>query len=313
MNTRMRDTAGMLDITPRRRAGYIVLLGVWLFSVGCIGGLESRSKVKDLRFLGLRADPPEIIISSADDPIPPFDVTALLVDPSGTVISAPLMVWACPPTQSGRCDNSEQRRLVHESTASIGDVTVSIQLDLAFMTKLYEADKYKGLGGLTVLLHWQFGPIAAAKLMVFGYPQPEGRQPNRNPAIADITFDGETVFGPKPLNLPGDAEIEVIPTPVEGSQESYPLVTFTGEVRDERERIVYNWYATEGGFSPDESGGRKGILGSGETDVDPKTTWNSPDDYTGEVTFWVVIRDERGGSSWRSFTANVIPGATVTK
>lgn len=301
-----------LRLLPSHLAAVALVVCSMIVTSGCIGGLDRRSEVKDLRCLAMRADPPEIILTSTEQPIPSFDVTALLVDPSATVTSAPLLVWACSPRESGRCDREDQRVLVHQSLATIGEVTVPIQLDSAFMLDVLKNDKYKGLGGLTVMLHWQFGEIHAAKLMVFGYPQPAGRLPNANPAIAEITFNGESVFGDKLLNLPGDAKIEVIPTPVEGSQEGYQLVTYTGEVRDEREIIVYNWYATKGSFDPDESGGRKGILGSGETDVDPKTTWKSPDDYTGEVTFWVVIRDERGGESWRSFKANVVPGATVT-
>ena len=59
------------------------------------------------------------------------------------------------------------------------------------------------------------------------------------------------------------------------------------------------WFATAGTFDEDHTGREEG-------DVAPSTdnAWTAPSS-AGQVHLWAVIRDDRGGVGWRSFTIDV--------
>lgn len=267
---------------------------------GCLKDFPKESVVAERRILAAQTDPPELIIRSASDPIPPFTLTTLAVDPT-SALPQPLTIWACAPTPTGRCDGADERIKVTEQSVVPGEIAATVQLTPQFMEIVLQKDKYFGFGGLDVQLHLVYGDVHASKLMVFGYPVPEGRIANQIPRIKAITFDGQSALGDTPLRFPVKTAIAVSPVPEENSQEDYTIVTFSGETRDQRERITYSWFTTAGTFEPEQSGGRKGILQTGETDVDPKTTFTTPE-TPGMLTLWSVIRDERGGSSWKRWT-----------
>jgi hypothetical protein len=73
-----------------------------------------------------------------------------------------------------------------------------------------------------------------------------------------------------------------------------------GEIVDRRESIVISWYATAGEFEHRKTG-------VSETDADEprtRTTWTSPS-KPGDYRLWLVIRDDRGGVSWRSYRVSI--------
>jgi hypothetical protein len=74
----------------------------------------------------------------------------------------------------------------------------------------------------------------------------------------------------------------------------------TRQVTPRRESILVAWYATGGDFTERQTG----VL---EADPDSSTTetqWVAPS-AAGEVKLWVVLRDDRGGSSWQEYRVNV--------
>ena len=85
-----------------------------LVCAGCATDFEDPSIVLDLRVLGVRATPPEIVLPlDLDDPfalatveIPPVEVCALVADPA---VSRTLSfeMTLCAPTASGRCDEPQ--------------------------------------------------------------------------------------------------------------------------------------------------------------------------------------------------------------
>ncbi|MBC8070316.1 MAG: hypothetical protein IAG13_18430, partial [Deltaproteobacteria bacterium] len=73
----------------------------------------------------------------------------------------------------------------------------------------------------------------------------------------------------------------------------------TQEIADTREAIAVAWYATGGSFDA----ARTGRAGD-----DPARTsdnvWTAPSE-PGVVTLWIVLRDDRGGVSWRTLAIEV--------
>lgn len=71
------------------------------------------------------------------------------------------------------------------------------------------------------------------------------------------------------------------------------------EIVESREALSLAWYATAGTFADNRTG-------RSDDDVTRRSTnvWTAPDD-PGRVTLWIVIRDDRGGTSWRTLFVDV--------
>jgi len=74
----------------------------------------------------------------------------------------------------------------------------------------------------------------------------------------------------------------------------------TREVTPRREGIFVAWYATAGDFTERETG-----VAESDPDVATSSTqWIAPN-TAGEVKLWLVLIDDRGGSSWQEYRVNV--------
>jgi len=81
-----------------------------------------------------------------------------------------------------------------------------------------------------------------------------------------------------------------------GSAEQY--VTFDPASRTlakKSEQIRMSWFATAGDFEHERTGSN-----SSHNDYTSENTWTAPDS-PGQVSFWVVIRDDRRGVGWKPF------------
>lgn len=66
-----------------------------------------------------------------------------------------------------------------------------------------------------------------------------------------------------------------------------------------REAMRVAWYATAGGFATTHTGRAADDTGATSTN-----TWTAPAE-PGPATIWIVVRDERGGASWRTVAVEV--------
>jgi hypothetical protein len=84
-----------------------------------------------------------------------------------------------------------------------------------------------------------------------------------------------------------------------GAERYVVFDTASGRLVDQREGIAVSWFATGGAFDSDATG-RAGS--------DPLTTsdngWQAPA-QAGPVTLWVVLRDDRGGVGWETYSLDV--------
>ncbi len=107
---------------------------------------------------------------------------------------------------------------------------------------------------------------------------------------------------PAPCTAPGEPANCGISHGCTGSEPYVDLDPVTHTIVARREGIRVSWFSTAGDFEHDRTG-------SSEAEADVTTsdnTWTAPGDK-GPVPLWVVLRDDRGGSSWVEGQVDVEP------
>ena len=260
--------------------------------------------------------------------------TAALPPPLGSALAATPLATADQPGQAPPIDAIEYHPQVafgltpaqvglFFSPALTGDAEVdaAIAYDRDFgMDAIVDLTFRLGSEQARVLKRLVYWPLLPPALVPQSFAQPQ--VPNQNPRLLDLQLfrhrDAVTgeVMDPYPdaaptLSLSADDKLFVVPVPAPDAAERYLLrvrntqtnVVETVDVA--RELLTYQFYATAGTFSPDT---RQSELSPVFTSADgrvhldseyhpPKATGVPAD---GRVTIWVVVRDERAGTSWDS-------------
>lgn len=86
-----------------------------------------------------------------------------------------------------------------------------------------------------------------------------------------------------------------------GAERYVALDPATGALVDRREGMSVAWYATGGSFDVDRTG-RDGS----DTTASSDDFWVAPSARQIAVTLWVVLRDERGGTTWSQYSVSVL-------
>jgi len=192
---------------------------VWLalLAGACNTDFEDPSIVLDLRVLGMRADPPEIVAPvDPEDPtdvdladIPPVEVCALVAEPDRHR-GAHYRMRLCPPTGGGRCEGADEgvdEQSVFELTeADVDDpdllgaqgmcATIEPSADLVVVVQQsVRADDLAGFGGIGVQVDLAVTPdggseedtVWAFKRVRYSPQLPAERVANTNPTLAGIT------------------------------------------------------------------------------------------------------------------------------
>ncbi len=285
----------------------LVLLGL---AAACGPDLEKQSQVKRTRVLAVKAEPPELLL--LDGGSPPVRFSALAVSPNGI---APTVSFAlCPPgdpyTQALDCPGDAGVPLLQDT------------LDPAVLETW--SQRYAGLAALdagvndfeqgTVQATVGYLAVSNAHLAGNGISGDVDSErglyrlavrtagtPNQNPVLLDVTVDGGSLEG---AILPERAEVVLTPRLLDGGVETY--MGRNGEPTFEN--LFYSWAATGEGDVKDS-------FSREPTPADPAETafskYGTPD--AGPVTFYVVVRDGRGGTDWKIFTATVDGGSLVTR
>lgn len=325
-----------------RRHAAMAALGAALVAAGC-GDFEKPELVIDLRALDIQATPPEVVADvDPDNPesvdlgeIDDVTLCALVGDPTEQRSLAWRMT-ACPPTESGRCDEPddpstvigegeiEDPELADPEPAMCATLPADGNL-IAILMQSLRADDLLGFGGIAVQVELEVASddgadeIFATKAVRYAARIPVDRVANTNPTVESFTAtlpggdETELPLGRcrdvEPLVVgPGEA-VDIEPVEPEGAREDYVLPTIDGDRVELTENLRYQWLATAGKWKRFESGGPTDPFGN-EPPID--TRWTAPEDL-GEigaglgVEIWVVQRDERGGSSWYRSCVRVEP------
>jgi hypothetical protein len=261
----------------RHLALFALLLG------GCPSNLEKQSHVSKLRVLAVRAEPAELVLDPAG-PLPSSTLSALAVDPAGAPISmrfalctrlgdAPPADLPCPGEAgldlpdagalSTQLDLGDPRIVALASQADAGAVLPSladgIPLIVGFIATA-GAEELDGFASIT-LRTAEHGPA------------------NRNPSLAGLEIGNQIA--------PAGGTLQITP------QTTVRLQPLVAPKDDPSKRYGFSFFATAGEISSLRS---TDTTATGE-DAPTWVEWTSPA-IGGDVRFWVVLRDGRGGTDW---------------
>jgi hypothetical protein len=306
------------------RAGGLWMLTFVSLGSGCVEPEDNPTNVKDLRVLGIALEPPELMAPDCESfgsAVTAFgagvQLSALVVDPAGEGRAIEFDLAACADPEDDRLCNERPAERVElaRGTLTAGIFTQPLVpglLELSdgslLLRKVFEEDAYRGLGGLRLplVLHLKAGEeeLYAQKLMVFtckAYPESAA---NLNPALPGLRVQGETwVDDPLPV-LQGTGPFEMLPEPFEELQQSYvvPSLSLAPVFLTESWRV--SWHTTLGTMAPYTTGGTD--LGGQESRH--RVEWSpQPGAPEQDVTFFVVVRDGRGGTSWALRRLRYVP------
>jgi len=129
-------------------------------------------------------------------------------------------------------------------------------------------------------------------------------RPNNDPGIAAtdlVRADGTR------LSLDSDTQIVSVGESVvfeaafaAGSAESFPVLDPSGDALDDQTESLYvSWFATSGSFEHDRTG-----VAATESATSTSNGWKAPDTVA-SVYLWLVLRDSRGGTDFKSYQIQV--------
>lgn len=327
------------------RAVILPICVVVALGLACVEAEDTPSSVHDLRVLGIQTDPPELMapfcVFDLNDPraaqalsvfATPVRYTALIQDPAGGGRPIEYELWACVRQGDRTCKEPGERyplapRAGPPLTTAPGELELTItpategldgDFSDALLAKVLEKDTYRGLGGIRVplILHLRASEeeIFAQKLMVYScnfFVRPEGSdlptmKQNELPVLPGVTVDGQPWGEDEVPVLKGPGPFVVQALDFSDREETYVVPSFELEPVVLEESWEVAWHADLGRFSNSESGGAD-IGGGEERRIESEWIPGSAATEERDVTFWFVVRDGRGGSSWLTRRAHYIP------
>ncbi|MBF5046598.1 hypothetical protein FGE12_29545 [Aggregicoccus sp. 17bor-14] len=301
------------------------LLLCLLALAACAPDMDEPTLVHDLRVLGISTDAPELLLPACDTSPQvlaaldtPVHYRALIVDPQGEERALDYRLWACADAEDLTCAEANGRVLLAEGSTSAGELSVDVRPGTAFLpdgTALLERvrakDDYAGLGGvrLPLVLELSAGEerIHAQKLLVYSCPLVEGMRANQNPEPPGLLLQGQpwpqSQSAEQAVALPelvGPGPFAVQAEDFRAQEEAYVVPSLTLQPVSLTESWTLAWHASLGEFNLQQTGGTD----FGGQESRNLVKWKPFEDGGSAeaqvVTFWVVVRDGRGGLSWTS-------------
>ena len=270
----------------------------------------------------------------------PFQVRALVAEP-GRDGDLEWSMRACIlDDRSSRCD--EDKLKIDFARGTLGDpernsvgnacegsffepggvVCGQLVPDNVFVQMLIQAldaDPAMGLGGIDIGVELRItgaADVFAAKRIRFAARVPMERMPNNNPHVDSMLIgQGGAGFDAQKQHcndnggvnrVAAGEKITLFPVARDGDKEEFVLPTLDGSTEHFTEYLSYQWIATAGDFTDEETGGPPDIFGNVRLDG---TEWTAPKKISSKqfVQIWVLQRDARYGLAWREACIEVDP------
>lgn len=253
----------------------------------------------------------------------PVTVSGLIADPAGAGRAVSYAFVVCPfqNTTTNQCDPADpntlplgQGSVMTIDASAVVTATFTPSLDL--MLAAFQDDPYHGFDFLPLYVQLTISAgtesVVGFKRVIFtAWYDPTTPPPaaDTNPFIPEITVGGDIWAESEVVSL-GDGPYEFLPTLDPAWEVSYQVPTFQGTYLTFQEDWIYDYFATAGSFDFPETGGEASFIG---TQVPIQANWTGPGDgVSRNITFWVVVRDGRGGENWieRLATYPLVDGGT---
>ncbi len=306
-------------------------------AAGCLSIPDDPTTVHDLRVLGISMDPPELMapvcptVSGGTIAIPQEDLvtytsevtlSALIVDPAGNGRPISFELFACSSLGDRTCEKEEETILVTSGQTTAGVFThtfrpgtILLPNGKPLLAQVLEDDTvYHGLGGIRVPLVLHVGAqgeeIFAQKIMLYSCQFFADQRANLAPVLPGLQLNDDAwPADPGGLSLTGRGPFRTLPDDVTPLEETYvvpsiPDLEGTISRIDLVESWKLSWYTDYGTFSSATTGG---------TDLTGRKSrhnneWRLPATREErDVTYWVVVRDGRGGLTWSTWRAHYTP------
>jgi hypothetical protein len=258
---------------------------------GCPSNLEEQSRVSKLRVLAVRAEPPELVLA-ADASFPATTLTALAVEPGDAAVTVQFALCreiTLAPSPLLPCPGDEGIDLPDAGPLS-ARLDLQDPLIVAFASSAQlDGGSFDSGGGIGQALD-EGVPL----LIGFTARADGGRLDGFSTLTLRSDARGPPGANPPPFDLMvGDGG------PITAKQ-VVRLQPMTPPKDDLTARYGFSFFSTAGDISSLRSTDTTATGQSAETWVE----WTAPD-APQPVTFWVVLRDGRGGVAWLEQTVQV--------
>lgn len=282
----------------------VVAIGALLSA--CTGSLDERSDVRDLRVLAIQAEPPELVLA---DELPDVRLRALVADPREPERTIAYEWLACGLTDDLRCASAEYSEALGGGTASLAEIGATLPVGPALLAAARELDTYRGFGGVSVVAELVLAAgteeeLHAIKQVTATLGLPAGTSPNANPSPPSLRHDEIDWPAGEVLEVAPGAEVSIDPASPPEDAEHYAVYRFDLGVEELEEYLEYDFFASDGAWTRNDSGGPPDPLA---TETSLASVWTAPDEAPeDEVAIWVVVRDGRGGLDWTERRVRVL-------
>lgn len=239
----------------------------------------NQRDVKELRVLAVKAEPPLVAPGGTSS------LTALVVDPGGTVDGAAYRWWWCG--RSGGGEGSAGCAWDDEGSGQIGtapSVAYTAPDDVLDGKGIFvERYGYRDVVNLEATHDGE-------KAQAFKRLQVQRGAENKNPVLEGIIIEGADARGDALSVRPG-VKVAVSPAVGPGSRETFTVVNFAGGTETLTEELEFSWYATGGALSDS-------VTVEGKQSA---THWKAPDKPPADgAPLWIfcIVYDGRGGTDW---------------
>jgi hypothetical protein len=274
------------------------------FAAACEPSVVDQSQLLTTRVLAIRADPPELVVPSDGGLPPPVHFTVLSFAPDGgtPTVTLALCLTGNPYSADFSCPGADGITLPDDTLdVSSPDIQALLgALDGGLPDAGLTADEP---GVLQVAIGYLATTGGTApgdtEVGVYRLSVRFSGNPNHNPQLLAVTVpDGGSLGG---ALLPVGQNVILTPAiPNDGGDPSWPSVGVDGGIETYPsldggivyENLNYSWYATAPSVTYFRS--------REPTPVDTAETAYSQfnGSLAGPVTFYVVLRDGRGGTDW---------------
>jgi len=257
--------------------------------LGCVPEFDEEWLVKDLRILGIRAEPPEIPVEPGKPPH--IAVDALVVNPAAPADRLYAWeLWACTPDEK-LCDGAEMQTLLRKDRTPLAEISHGFQLSdrlrqaaLDLFAKWRDRMQRFPLK-LELRVHQEAGPVVRGVKQVYLTTESET---NENPALEPIEVDGRALTDPIAVSCRPPAPLLGLTVKTAPPPEGEAI--FEGPMQSLDVYVSRRWFNVSGGAF---------------FRVEWSPCPGADDLQTGDIaTLWVVLRDGRGGIDWQTVRAD---------